>query len=131
MGNICSRSANKPDDPFTHPGRSLGSSAPSQHQHHNRAPSARVPNKQQPFKAPGRTLGGGEEEPGTGTDARTRAALAAQARADAVQSSNKGKLGTKLAAQKSMTQAQALNEASQSERAARDADGVAEARRWQ
>lgn len=54
-----------------------------------------------------------------------------QARADAAQSSNKGKLGTKLAAQKSMTQAQALNEASQSERAARDADGAAEARRWQ
>ena len=78
MGNICSRSANKPDDPFAHPGRSLASSAPSQHQHHNRAPSARVPNNQKPFKAPGRTLGGGEEEPGTGSDARTRAALAAQ-----------------------------------------------------
>lgn len=30
-----------------------------------------------------------------------------------------------------MTQGQALNEASQSERAARDADGAAEARRWE
>lgn len=44
---------------------------------------------------------------------------------------SKGKLGTKLAAQKAQTQNQTLNEASRDEVAARDADGAAEARRWQ
>lgn len=78
MGNICSRSANKPDDPFARPGRPLGSSAPSAgHHHHNKPSTARLPKKQN-FASPGRTLGGGQEEPGTGTDARTKAALAAQ-----------------------------------------------------
>lgn len=46
-------------------------------------------------------------------------------------SANKGKLGSKLAAQKAQTQTQTLNEASRTERAARDADGAEEARRWQ
>lgn len=54
-----------------------------------------------------------------------------QKRADAAQTSSKGKLGTQLAAQKAQTQSQTLNEASRSERAARDADTAAEARRWQ
>ena len=81
MGNICSRSANKPDHPFSHPGRSLASSAPSEHHRHNKAPAPRAPlpaKHRQSFGTAGRTLGGGGEEPGTGTDARTRAALAAQ-----------------------------------------------------
>jgi len=43
----------------------------------------------------------------------------------------KGKLGSKLAAQKAQTQGQTLNEVSRSERAARNADEAAEARRWQ
>lgn len=81
MGNICSRSANKPDHPFSHPGQSLASSAPSEHHRHNKAPAPRAPlpaKHRQSFGTAGRTLGGGDEEPGTGTDARTRAALAAQ-----------------------------------------------------
>lgn len=43
----------------------------------------------------------------------------------------KGKLGSKLATQKAQTQSQTLNEASQTERAARDADGAEQARRWE
>jgi len=46
-------------------------------------------------------------------------------------SGNKGKLGSKLAAQKAKTQTQTLGEVSREERAARDADGAEEARRWQ
>ena len=46
-------------------------------------------------------------------------------------SANKGKLGSKLAAQKAQTQAQTLNQVSRTERAARDVDGVEAARRWE
>lgn len=77
MGNICSRSANQPDDPFSRPGRPLNS-APSEQGRQNKA-RASVPAQ---HKTPGRTLGGGggggEEGSGPGTDARTKAALAAQ-----------------------------------------------------
>lgn len=44
--------------------------------------------------------------------------------------SNRGKLGSQLAAQKAQTHAQVLNEASQEQRAARDADSAEQARRW-
>lgn len=53
-----------------------------------------------------------------------------QKRAEATGPTNKGKLGTKLAAQKAQTQNQTLSEASRDERAARDADGASAARRW-
>jgi hypothetical protein len=45
-------------------------------------------------------------------------------------SANKGKLGSKLAAQKAQSHAQTLDQVSRTERAARDADGVEAARRW-
>lgn len=81
-----------------------------------------------------RSSGTGTESAGgslQGTnDARAKAALAAQKRAEASGSANKGKLGSKLAAQRAQTQAQTLNEFSREERAARDADGAAAARRW-
>ncbi|CEN62254.1 hypothetical protein ASPCAL08892 [Aspergillus calidoustus] len=144
MGNICSSSKNEPEA-FSTPGRVLGSSTAND----NTAPRASVPagakSKQSPWKSPGRTLGGGgsgggsaaagsnaETGPGTETaeDARARAAAAAQARAEA-KTANKGKLGTKLAAQKAQTQSQTLNEVSRGERAARDADGAEAARRWE
>ncbi|KAL4796413.1 hypothetical protein BDV19DRAFT_81278 [Aspergillus venezuelensis] len=82
---------------------------------------------------------GAGTETGTGTvdeagssadDARARAALAAQKRAE-TGNAGKGKLGTKLAAQKAQTHAQTLNEASRDERAARDADDASAARRWE
>lgn len=44
---------------------------------------------------------------------------------------NRGKLGSKLAAQKAKTQTQTLNEVSQTERAAREADDAEQARRWE
>ncbi|KAL4868350.1 hypothetical protein BDV12DRAFT_169832 [Aspergillus spectabilis] len=144
MGNSCSSSKNETEpSPSSRPGRVLGSST---------APRASVPataksKRKSPFQSPGRTLGtsGATEvtgaksrtETGTGTaedtsDARARAALAAQQRERAANSTaNKGKLGTKLAAQKAQTQAQTLNEVSKYERAARDADGAADARRWE
>lgn len=45
-------------------------------------------------------------------------------------SANKGKLGSKLAAQKAKTQTQTLAEVSRDERGARDADQAAEASKW-
>ena len=44
--------------------------------------------------------------------------------------SNKGKLGSQLAAQKAKTHNDTLNEASRKERAERDADNATTARRW-
>ncbi|OJI97532.1 hypothetical protein ASPVEDRAFT_146890 [Aspergillus versicolor CBS 583.65] len=144
MGNICSRSKNESAaEPFARPGRVLGSSAD------NSAPRASVPanaKSKSHWQSPGRTLGGGggggeNANPGAGTasgtgavedtdDARAKAALAAQKRAEATGPANKGKLGSKLAAQKAQTQNQTLNEVSRDERAARDADGASAARRW-
>ncbi|KAL3460678.1 hypothetical protein BJX64DRAFT_262368 [Aspergillus heterothallicus] len=142
MGNICSSSKNESDS-FSSPGRVLGSSTAN---NNNNAPRVSVPAgakpKQSNFKSSGRTLGGGEDGgsaaagsstgPGTETaeDARARAAAAAQARAKAT-TANKGKLGTKLAAQRAQTQSQTLSEVSREERAARDADGAEAARRWE
>ncbi|KAL4774910.1 hypothetical protein BDW60DRAFT_204838 [Aspergillus nidulans var. acristatus] len=149
MGNMCSSSKNQAEPgPSSRPGRALGSNTA------NSAPRASIPAtaKSKPkshFESPGRTLGGGVNpnvgagssgtgtgtESGAGTlegtnDARAKAAMAAQKRAEASGSANKGKLGSKLAAQRAQTQAQTLNEFSQEERAARDANGVAAARRW-
>lgn len=144
MGNVCSKSANKPDDAFGQPGRVLGSSAasgtPSQ------PARAAVPGNVV-SQGPGRTLGGASSSQDT-ADARAKAAEAAQVypstqpitvwstdlllqkRAEALNASSKGKLGSQLAAQKARTQAQTLNAASQSEVAARNADTAAETRQW-
>ncbi|KAL4809657.1 hypothetical protein BDV18DRAFT_83295 [Aspergillus unguis] len=155
MGNICSSSKNRTEgENFARPGRVLGSN------NNAAAPRASVPasaKSKSHFESPGRTLGttggnalanaelGSSTGPGTGTgtatglgtgapentnDARAKAALAAQKRAETAGPANKGKLGTKLAAQKAQTQAQTLNEVSRDERAARDADGASAARRW-
>ena len=76
MGNICSRSANKPDN-FSQPGRTLNSSpvqAPRPAQ--SRAPRQSA---KQSVATPGRTLGGADNQPpGDVADARTNAAIAAQ-----------------------------------------------------
>ncbi|OQD77522.1 hypothetical protein PENDEC_c002G06728 [Penicillium decumbens] len=123
MGNICSRSSNKPEG-FSGPGRVVGAPATSPS-----APRAPVPAKNWK-NTPGRTLGESSETQGSADDARSNAAIAAQKRAEEA-SGNKGKLGSKLAAQKAKTQTQTLGEVSREERAARDADGAEEARRWQ
>ncbi|KAJ5281305.1 hypothetical protein N7478_006677 [Penicillium angulare] len=134
MGNLCSRASNDPDT-FSGPGRVVGTT-PS-----NPTPRASVPQNSNWKSTPGRTLG--ENSPtksqpqtqgraGPGTDeARSNAAIAAQKRADTASStSNKGKLGSRLAADKRKTQDQILNEVSLDERAARNADQAAEARQW-
>ncbi|PYH46200.1 uncharacterized protein BP01DRAFT_25709 [Aspergillus saccharolyticus JOP 1030-1] len=146
MGNICSKSSNGPDA-FAQPGRVLGTnndqstpnaaaaSGPRASLPKSKAQSQSNTNTNWGSGSAGRTVGGegasAVSAPGH-TDARTNAALAAQKRAEsATNNSNKGKLGSKLAAQKAQTQTQTLNEASRAEVAARDADGAAEARRWQ
>ncbi|GKZ72253.1 hypothetical protein AnigIFM50267_008615 [Aspergillus niger] len=140
MGNICSKSKNQPDA-FSSPGRVLGS-APNNTAKDSSAPRAPLPSNAKPASnwgsgPSGRTLGSGNTAAAAGdgnvtADARTNAALAAQKRAESASATgSKGKLGTKLAAQKAQTQNQTLNEASRDEVAAREADGAAEARRWQ
>ncbi|GLA65417.1 hypothetical protein AtubIFM54640_007169 [Aspergillus tubingensis] len=141
MGNICSKSSNQPEA-FSSPGRVLGSAAnPPAKDSSSSAPRAPLPSNAKPASnwgsgPSGRTLGSpaaaGEGNGDATADARTKAALAAQKRAESASAAgSKGKLGTKLAAQKAQTQNQTLNEASRDEVAARDADGAAEARRWQ
>ncbi|KAJ5880773.1 uncharacterized protein N7473_011826 [Penicillium subrubescens] len=125
MGNICSRSSNEPEA-FAGPGRVVGAPPAGQ----STAPRASVPAKGNWQSSPGRTLGESSPQQGGGDEARSNAAIAAQKRAEAASASSKGKLGTKLAAQKAKTQTQTLNEVSQTERAVRDADGAEEARQW-
>ncbi|KOS43002.1 hypothetical protein ACN38_g6131 [Penicillium nordicum] len=126
MGNICSRSSNEAD-PFNQPGRVVGTKAGR-----TTAPRAPLPAKTNWKATPGRTLGGSTTDGGTAAtdEARANAAIAAQKRAETA-SGNKGKLGSKLAAQKAQTQAQTLDEVSRTERAARDVDGTEAARRWE
>ncbi|KAA8652135.1 hypothetical protein EYZ11_005332 [Aspergillus tanneri] len=127
MGNICSRSKNEPE-PFSRPGRPLGSNPPQSTGGNSSGLRAPLPSKSN-FGTPGRTLGDSSESGGRNFDARANAAIAAQKRAESA-TTGKGKLGSKLAAQKAQTQAQTLNDASLSERAARDADNAAATRRW-
>ncbi|KAJ5832427.1 hypothetical protein N7474_000738 [Penicillium riverlandense] len=125
MGNLCSRES----DNFAQPGRVVGTTPSNQN---DPAPRAPLPSKTNWKSSPGRTLGASPSGPGgAGADeARANAAIAAQKRAENASAANKGKLGSKLAAQKAQTQGQALNEASRTERAARDADESQAARRW-
>ncbi|KAJ5086455.1 hypothetical protein NUU61_007762 [Penicillium alfredii] len=131
MGNLCSRSANEPD-PFSRPGRVVGTT-PSAGANAS-APRAPLPAKTNWKGTPGRTLGEsatGQSTEGGSDEARSNAAIAAQKRAESSSTANKGKLGSKLAAQKAQTQSQTLGEVSRTERAARDADGAEAARRWE
>ncbi|KAF4258131.1 hypothetical protein KXW98_008670 [Aspergillus fumigatus] len=129
MGNLCSTSKNEAE-PFSRPGRVLGSAA---NPPPNAAPRAPLPAKSKaPFKSPGRSLGeAAPEVPGAErADARTNAAIAAQKRAESAAKAQKGKLGSKLAAQKAQTQAKTLSEVSREQISARHMDESSEARRW-
>ncbi|GIK02777.1 hypothetical protein Aspvir_006838 [Aspergillus viridinutans] len=129
MGNLCSTSKNEAE-PFSRPGHLLGSAA---NPPPNAAPRAPLPAKSKaPFKSPGRTLGEAAPEvpDAERADARTNAAIAAQKRAESAASAQKGKLGSKLAAQKAQTQTQTLSEVSREQTAARQMDESSEARRW-
>ncbi|GFG02108.1 hypothetical protein IFM61606_03475 [Aspergillus udagawae] len=154
MGNLCSTSKNEAE-PSSRPGRVLGSAA---NPPPNAAPRAPLPAKSKaPFKSPGRTLGetAPEVPDAERADARTNAAIAAQVskhpdgellriclmtrladwtmpkkRAESAASAQKGKLGSKLAAQKAQTQAQTLSEVSREQTAARHMDESSKARNW-
>lgn len=78
MGNICSKSANQPDN-FSSPGRIVGSSTQPQ------PASAAVPARLT-TSTPGRALGGGGGGDGSTAvdDARSAAAKAAEVRASVV-----------------------------------------------
>ncbi|EXJ85080.1 hypothetical protein A1O3_05755 [Capronia epimyces CBS 606.96] len=124
MGNICSKSANKPDS-FSTPGRTLGTSASPQAQ--TKSATAPLPQKLT-ATTPGRTLGG-PESASAADDARSAAARAAEERAARANRTG-GKLSSQLSSQKKQTQNQLLNSGSEAERRARDADQSAEARNW-
>ncbi|KAF7117551.1 hypothetical protein CNMCM5793_006603 [Aspergillus hiratsukae] len=140
MGNICSSDRNEAE-PFSQPGRVIGSASAS-NRPPNAAPRAPLPAKTKaPFKSPGRTLGEAapEVQDAERADARTNAAIAAQKtaadwmpkkRAESAAGAQKGKLGSKLAAQKAQTQAKTLSEVSREQTAARHMDELSEARKW-
>ncbi|KAI9868273.1 MAG: hypothetical protein M1830_005668 [Pleopsidium flavum] len=134
MGNICGKGS-KDSDPFSQPGRTLGSAPPPPS---TNARSSIPPN----IRSQGRTLGGplgGDTE-----DARRAAAQAAEGITgllksmliDAMQEralksrQPKGKLGSQLAKERQQTRTDTLGQASREERRARDADTSAEARNW-
>ncbi|SPN96756.1 uncharacterized protein DNG_00276 [Cephalotrichum gorgonifer] len=122
MGSLCSKASS---DNFAGAGRPLGS-APAP------AGTSSVP-KTVKVGGPPRTLGGGPGASPHGEsadgliDARSRAAAAAEARAQAAKPS--GKLGAKLEAQKKMSRTEALQAASSDEQRARDIDASASALR--
>ncbi|KAJ5995430.1 hypothetical protein N7481_002407 [Penicillium waksmanii] len=147
MGNICSRASNDPEA-FSSPGRVVGTNPSNQ----SAAPRASVPAKANWKNSPGRTLGDNAGAQGDSDEARSNAAIAAQVskpeaartsvlrnaelpatmkRAETASSGNKGKLGSKLAAQKAKTQTQTLNEASETERATRAQDDQREVAAYQ
>ncbi|KAH7035297.1 uncharacterized protein B0I36DRAFT_360690 [Microdochium trichocladiopsis] len=121
MGNLCSKSDG---DNFSQPGRALGT-APEQPARAAVPPSAVAARK---VGGPPRTLGGAAPAADGPDDARRRAAEAAEARANAANSKNTGKLATQLAAQKKQSRNETLQEISNSNVRQRDADEAAEAR---
>ncbi|KAH0844530.1 hypothetical protein FOPE_09993 [Fonsecaea pedrosoi] len=137
MGNLCSKSANKPDN-FSTPGRTVGASTQS------KQTTAPVPQKIT-SSTPGRPLGGGDGA-SSADDARSAAARAAEGQkrgsaafasmlayhpgedlelTEVTRSAPRGP-----ARRKKQTQNQLLNSGSEAERRARDADQGAEARNW-
>ncbi|KAK5054615.1 hypothetical protein LTR84_001506 [Exophiala bonariae] len=121
MGNICSKSANQPDN-FSTPGRTIGATPQN-----STATTTPVP-KKVTANTPGRTLGGRVEAPSP-DDARAAAARAAEERA-ASASKPGGKLAKQLQDQKKQNSRQLVKEDAEAERRARDADASAEARNY-
>ncbi|KAI4123140.1 MAG: hypothetical protein LQ338_005430 [Usnochroma carphineum] len=141
MGNLCSKSANKPSpsssDPFSTPGRTL-SSAPPPAQN----PRAQIPKGTLTSTSQGRRLGGGngngdgdgagEGETDGVNDARSAAARAAESRAATSASGRKkGKLARELEKQRGQSRTEALAGVSWEERRRREVEGVGrEVRAW-
>lgn len=130
MGNLCGKPA-KESDPFSQPGRTVGSAPPSQS-----APRAGVPK----ITSQGQTLGGSST--GDRDEARKAAARAAEVSAfcrhkaglkslwlqerAAKANQPKGKLERDLAKQKAQTRVGTLENISRDERNKRDADQTAQ-----
>ncbi|KAG7006731.1 pre-mRNA-processing ATP-dependent RNA helicase PRP5 [Physcia stellaris] len=124
MGNLCGKPSpstsppSKPTtDPFSRPGRTLGSST-------NQTPRAPVPRKissNPPAPATGGGGGGGDgaNDRGERAEAVSAAARAAEARA---KQTPKGKLGRELERQKAQTRSESLNEAAREERRRREVE---------
>ncbi|KAF7512451.1 hypothetical protein GJ744_001386 [Endocarpon pusillum] len=128
MGNLCSKSANKPDA-FPGQGRVVGTSSSQP------ASSAPIPQKIT-SNSPGRPLGGssvnsGGSFDGAASDPRSAAAKAAEERAKAAsRGTSGGKLSAQLEAQKKQTRSELLAAGSKEEQQARAADAAAEARNY-
>ncbi|CAF9922864.1 hypothetical protein IMSHALPRED_005774 [Imshaugia aleurites] len=108
MGNLCGKPS-KENDPFSQPGRTVGSAPPPQS--NSRASVPKIDSQ-------GQKLGSSS---GRATnDARSAAARAAEERAKANQP--KGKLGRDLAKERAQTRTGTLENISQDERKRREAD---------
>ncbi|KAL9133849.1 MAG: hypothetical protein Q9175_004969 [Cornicularia normoerica] len=108
MGNLCGKPS-KENDPFSQPGRTVGSVPPSKSN-----PRASVPK----ISSQGQKLGGSST--GESSDAKSAAARAAEERAKANQP--RGKLGRDLAKERAQTRTGTLENVSQDERRRRDVD---------
>jgi len=113
MGNLCGKPS-KENDPFSQPGRTVGSAPPTQTK-----PRASVPK----IGGQGQKLGGSSG--GESSDARSAAARAAEERAKANQP--KGKLGRDLAKERAQTRTGTMEDISKDERRRRDADQTSQA----
>ncbi|KAK4237863.1 hypothetical protein C8A03DRAFT_34162 [Achaetomium macrosporum] len=120
MGNLCS--TERDADPFSQPGRRLGE-APAAPTSASVPASATSPRR---VGGPPRTLGGSEageagaSSRGDGSEARLKAAAAAEARFQG--SKQGGKLQAQLDRQRGMTDAKVLQQASETARRQRDLD---------
>ncbi|OCK76276.1 hypothetical protein K432DRAFT_446140 [Lepidopterella palustris CBS 459.81] len=125
MGNLCGKQSN---DPFAGPGRTLASAPPPAQNARSSVPrkmSSTQPQQQRRNNNAGRAVGGPER---SSDDPRAAAARAAEARA--TKTSGTGQIGKKLDEQKRQTRKSTLEQASWENRAARDADAVAETRNY-
>ncbi|PNS16202.1 hypothetical protein CAC42_1965 [Sphaceloma murrayae] len=124
MGNCFGKSKEAASGNFKGQGRTLGGPAPA---NAPAAPtSAKVPAAATSSPNQGRTLGSPPGADGDVNDPKSAAYRAAEARKLSAQ--GKGKLGKQLDAQKKMTQADTLAQASLENRAARDMDAGHESR---
>ncbi|MCJ1461662.1 hypothetical protein MMC07_000259 [Pseudocyphellaria aurata] len=127
LRKLCGRANSSDDKPFAHPGRAVGTEAPSS----SSGPRAAVPRISGGSGSQGRTLGGSGGGGSGVTDARQAAARAAEERAaKASQQAQKGKLARELAREKAQSMNGALGSASQEERRRREVDDRAETRNY-